>query len=106
VAIACQRTFSTEIQRATEFRKENSIAPQSVKQSFDPAAFYKPNCVECHGAAAEKRFNPDSPEGQLIDSILNGATAEGSKDMPAYAQKGIDVAKAKVLIDYMRSIRE
>ena len=42
----------------------------------------------------------------MIDSILNGATAEGAKDMPAFAQKGIDEAKAKTLINYMRSIRE
>jgi len=106
VVIAFQRNFSTETQRVTEFHKEKSIAPQNVRQSFDPAAFYKPNCVECHGAAAEKRFNPESPEGQLIDAILNGATAEGSKDMPAFAQKGIDETRAKLLINYMKSIRE
>ena len=63
-------------------------------------------CAECHGSAAEKKFNPDSPEGQMLDSILKGATAEGSKDMPAFAEKGIDEAKAKVLINYMKSIRE
>ena len=106
VVMAFQRTFTTETKRATEFHRENSIAPQNVKQSFDPATFYKPNCGECHGAAAEKRFNPDSPEGQMIDAIRNGAIAEGSKDMPAFAGKGIDEAKAKVLINYMKSIRE
>ncbi len=42
----------------------------------------------------------------MIDSILNGATAEGSKEMPAFAEKGIDEAKAKLLINYMKSIRE
>jgi mono/diheme cytochrome c family protein len=106
VVIACQRNFTTETQRATEFYRENSIAPQNVKESFDPATFYKPNCAECHGSEAEKKFNPDLPESQMIDSILNGAKAEGSKDMPAFAEKGIDEARAKVLITYMRSIRE
>ena len=42
----------------------------------------------------------------MIDSILNGAIAEGSKDMPAFAGKGIDEARAKMLINYMKSIRE
>jgi len=37
---------------------------------------------------------------------LNGAKAEGSKDMPAYSEKGIDEAKAKALITYMKSFRE
>ncbi len=81
-------------------------AAQSEKASFQPASYYKANCEECHGTAAEKRFNPDSPEGQMIDSILNGAKAEGSKDMPAFAEKGIDEPKAKALIAYMKSIRE
>ena len=73
---------------------------------FDPTTFYKPNCEECHGSAAEKRFNPDNPEGQMIDAILNGAKAEGSKDMPAFKQKGIDEARARALIAYMKSIKE
>ena len=75
-------------------------------QSFEAAAYYKKNCEECHGAAAEKRFNPDSPDSQMIDSILNGAKAEGSRDMPAYSEKGIDEPKAKALITFMKSIRE
>ena len=82
------------------------LLAHSEKQSFDPKSYYKANCEECHGASAEKRFNPDSPEGQMIDSILNGAKAEGSKDMPAYSEKGIDEAKAKALITYMKSFRE
>ncbi len=42
----------------------------------------------------------------MIDSILNGAKAEDTRDMPAFAKKGLDEAKAKVLINYMKSIRE
>ena|SRR5712692_7706199 len=83
----------------------NALGPRS-RQAFEPAAYYKPNCEECHGSTAEKRFNPDNPEAQMIDSILNGAKAEGSKDMPAFAEKGIDETKAKALIAYMKSIRE
>ena len=76
------------------------------EQSFDRAAYYKDKCAECHGSEAEKKFNPDLPEGQMIDSILNGAKAEDSRDMPAFAEKGIDETKAKALITYMKSIRE
>ena len=88
----------TETQRATEFHREI--------QEFDAKTFYKPNCAECHGSTAEKKFNPDNPESQMIDSILNGAKAEGSKDMPAFTERGIDETKAKALISYMKSIRE
>ena len=82
------------------------VGARGNKQAFEPASFYKPNCEECHGASAEKKFNPDNPEGQMIDSILNGAKAEGEKDMPAFAQKGITEEKAKALLAYMKSIRE
>jgi mono/diheme cytochrome c family protein len=81
-------------------------ARQSETKSFDPKVFFKANCEECHGQAAEKRFNPYNPEGQMIDAILNGAKAEDTKDMPAFNPKGIDDNKAKSLIDYMKSIRE
>ena len=82
------------------------VLAQGEKRSFEPATFYKAACLECHGSEAEKKFNPDLPEGQMIDSILNGAKAEGSRDMPAFAEKGIDETKAKALITYMKSIRE
>jgi mono/diheme cytochrome c family protein len=92
---AFQRNFTTETRRTTAVRRE-----------FDPKTFYKPNCEECHGSTAEKRFNPDNPESQMIDAILNGAKAEDTKDMPAFNQKGIDEQKAKILIAYMKSLRE
>ena len=79
---------------------------QGEKESFQPAAYYKDKCAECHGSEAEKKFNPDLPESQMIDSILNGAKAEDSRDMPAFAEKGIDETKAKSLITYMKSVRE
>ena len=106
VVIAFQRNFTTEIRRATKLHRNNSFAAQNEKQSFDPKTYYKPNCAECHGSEAEKKFNPDLPESQMIDSILNGAKAEDTRDMPAFAEKGIDEAKAKILINYMKSIKE
>ena len=82
------------------------VLAQGEKRSFEPATFYKANCAECHGSEAEKKFNPDLPESQMIDSILNGAKAEDTRDMPAFANKGINEERAKALITYMKSIRE
>ena len=95
VSVVKSRSFTTEVQRTTELHGE-----------FDAKAFYKSNCEECHGAAAEKRFNPDNPESQMIDAILNGAQAEDAKEMPAFNQKGIDEQRAKALIAHMKSLRE
>ena len=106
VVNAFRRGFTTETQRAVEFHGENSLVAQHETQSFDSKAYYKLNCAECHGSEAEKRFNPDSSESQMIDSILNGAKAENTRDMPAFAEKGIDEQRAKALIAYMKSIRE
>ncbi len=77
-----------------------------AKQSFDRAAYYKKNCTECHGSEADKKFNPNLPENQMIDAILNGLRMETPPDMPAYADKGINEERAKALIAYMNSLRQ
>lgn len=82
------------------------FAQSGQKESFDPAAYYKTNCVECHGTEAQKKFEPALPESQLIDAILNGEKMETPPDMPAFGEKGIDEARAKALLAYMKSIRE
>lgn len=76
------------------------------QQSFEPAAYNKTNCVECHGKEAQKKFEPALPESQLTDAILNGATMETPPDMPGFAEKGINEERAKALLAYMKSIRE
>ena len=78
----------------------------AMQERFEPAAFYKKNCAECHGSDAEKKFEPALPEAQLIDAILNGEKLETPPDMPAFAEKGINEARAKVLLIYMKSLRE
>jgi len=76
------------------------------KQSFDRAAYYKKNCAECHGSNADKKFNPNLPENQMVDSILNGVPMETPPDMPAFADKGINEERAKALITYMKSFTQ
>jgi mono/diheme cytochrome c family protein len=83
-----------------------SSLAQTNTTSFDREAFYKKNCVECHGAGAEKKFNPDLPEGQMVDAILTGVPMETPPDMPAFADKGINEERAKALIAYMKSLRQ
>jgi len=51
------------------------------KKTFDGVGFYKNTCLGCHGSKAQKRFNPDLPEGQMIDAILNGMLMETPPDM-------------------------
>lgn len=76
------------------------------KQTFDPEEFYKINCVGCHGSKAGKKFNPDLPEGQMVDAIINGLPMETPPDMPAFADKGINEERAKALIAHMKSLRQ
>ncbi len=94
---------TTETQRAAELHRGERFAMQ---EQFDSAAFYKKNCAECHGADAEKKFEPALPEAQLIDAILNGEKLETPPDMPALAEKGINEERAKALLVYMKSLRE
>ena len=102
LALVCVSVVRSQLNAAAERPRQ----PQSETRPFEPNAFFKANCEVCHGSSAEMRFNPYNPEGQMIDSILNGAKAEDTKDMPAFNQKGIDENKAKILIEYMKSIRE
>jgi len=99
VLTALRRNFTTETQRTTEVHRERN-------QSFDPKSYYKANCAGCHGSGAEKKFNPDLPESQMIDAILNGEKVETPPDMPAFADKGINQERAKALVAYMKSLRE
>jgi mono/diheme cytochrome c family protein len=78
----------------------------SAKQTFDRAAYYKKSCAECHGSEADKKFNSDLPEHQMVDAILNGQTMETPPDMPAFADKGINEERAKALLAYMKALRQ
>ena len=76
-----------------------------AKQTFDTAGYYKKKCAECHGSEADKKFNPDLSEQQMLDAILNGQTMEKPPDMPGFADQGINEERAKALLNYMKSLR-
>ena len=68
---------------------------------------YKENkCLVCHGAKAEKKFDPSKPEDQLVEAIMKGKKAEKPPNMPGYEAKGMTADQAKALIIYMKSLKQ
>ena len=78
--------------------------PSTVKQ-FDAAAKYK-QCVACHGAKAEKKFDATKSDDDLAQVILKGKKMEKPPHMPAYEAKGINADQAKALVAYMKSLHQ
>ena len=75
-------------------------------EPFEPPKFYSKNCLGCHGSKAQKNFNTDLPEGQMVDAIINGFPMPEPPDMPAFAEKGINEERAKALIGHMKSLHQ
>ncbi len=74
--------------------------------SDDAAATYKTKCVACHGAKAEKKFDPAKSDDESVQMILNGKKMEKPPNMPGYEEKGITADQAKALVTYMKSLRQ
>lgn len=73
-----------------------------VKADGNPTEeFYKKNCLMCHKADASKSFDASKADADLEKVILEGKDAKPIK-MPEYKSKGVDEAKAKELVAYMR----
>jgi mono/diheme cytochrome c family protein len=70
------------------------------------AALFTAKCKMCHGAKAEKLFDPSKPEDEMVEAILKGKKAEKPPNMPAYAEKGVDAEMAKALIAHMKSLKQ
>ena len=62
---------------------------------------YKKSCLMCHKADATKAFDATKEDALLEKAILEGKDAKPIK-MPEYKSKGVDEAKAKELVAYMR----
>jgi len=65
------------------------------------AATYKAKCTACHGAKAEKSFDPSKGDGALVDAVLKGVAPK----MPKYDGK-LTADQAKGLVAYMKSLRK
>jgi len=76
------------------------------RHQFDPAATYKGKCAGCHGAAAEKKFDPAKSDDELVQAILKGKKAEKPPNMPEYQTKGINEDHAKQVLAHMKTLRQ
>jgi mono/diheme cytochrome c family protein len=82
------------------------LLPMPVRSNQDDiAATYKTKCVACHGATAEKKFDPAMTQEEMVKVILTGKKMEKPPNMPAYGEKGITEDQAKALAAYMKSLR-
>jgi len=78
-----------------------SVPVTSAAAQDDVAAIYKAKCAMCHGAKAEKKFDPAKSDEELLNTVLKG----GKPGMPAYETKGITEEQAKGLVSHMKSLR-
>ncbi len=82
-----------------------SVQARTGTDDQDPASIYKANkCNVCHGAKAEKRFDPTKPDDELVKAILKGKKAEKPPNMPGFEEKGMTADQAKALVAYMKSL--
>lgn len=71
----------------------------------EEATIYKAKCAMCHGQKAEKAFNAEDAEEELVKAILDGKKGEKPPYMPAFKDKGIDAEKAKALVAHMKGLK-
>ena len=69
------------------------------------AGFYETSCKLCHGAAAEKLYDPKKTEEESVQAILKGKKGAKPPFMPAFEAKGVTEKQAKALIAYMIELR-
>ena len=83
-----------------------SGAFQTEVKFTDPATYYKDaKCVVCHGAKAEKKFNTELKDEELLEIVMKGKKPEKPPNMPAYGEKGVTADQAKSLVDYMKELK-
>jgi len=80
-------------------------ARTSTPKQFDAAAKYK-QCVGCHGAKADKKFDATKSDDDLAQIVLKGKKMEKPPHMPGYESKGINADQAKALVAYMKSLHQ
>lgn len=72
----------------------------------ETATLYNTKCKMCHGATAEKKFDATKADDVLIQTTLDGKTAEKPPNMPAFKEKGLTPEQAKALVAHMKSLRQ
>ena len=82
-----------------------SVGARTSTPQFDAAKAYK-KCVACHGAKADKKFDTAKSDDEHVQIILKGKKVDKPPHMPGYESKGINAEQAKVLLEYMKSLRQ
>jgi mono/diheme cytochrome c family protein len=83
-----------------------SGAAQTDAQYTDAASYSKDGkCVVCHGQKAEKKFNAELKDEELVEIVMKGKKPEKPPNMPAYEAKGLTADQAKAMVAYMKSIK-
>jgi mono/diheme cytochrome c family protein len=77
-----------------------TTGPTPAASAADAAATYKAKCVACHGAKAEKKFDPAKSDADLLNAVL-----KGKKPMPAY-ETSLGADDCKALVAYMKQLRK
>jgi mono/diheme cytochrome c family protein len=85
----------------------SSAAQTEAVKFTDAASFYKDaKCVVCHGQKAEKKFNAELKDEELVEIVLKGKKPEKPPNMPGYEAKGLTAEQAKAMVDYMKSLKQ
>ena len=82
------------------------VSAGTKTNEFHATTTYKSKCAGCHGAKAEKKFDPSKSDNELVQIILKGKKAEKPPNMPGYEAKHITAEQAKMLLDHMKSLRQ
>jgi len=83
-----------------------SGAFQTEVKFTDPATYYKDaKCVVCHGQKAEKKFNTELKDEELIEIVMKGKKPEKPPNMPSYEAKGLTAEQAKALVEHMKQLK-
>ena len=83
-----------------------SVAAQTEAKFTDASSYYKDaKCVVCHGQKAEKKFNVELKDEELVEILLKGKKPEKPPNMPAYEVKGLTAEQAKAMVDYMKQLK-
>jgi cytochrome c553 len=82
-----------------------STGTRAAGEDQDAATMYTAKCAMCHGAKAEKKFDPALSEDELVNAILKGKKGEKPPFMPAYEPKGVTADQAKALVNHMKQLK-
>jgi mono/diheme cytochrome c family protein len=104
------KTFGAGLLGATAlgfFFLVSSAAQTETPKFTDAASYYKDaKCVVCHGPKAEKKFNTELKDEEMVEIVLKGKKPEKPPNMPAYEAKGLTAEQAKAMVDYMKSLKQ